>query len=249
MRLTALRPARRLGGPGVARPVLLATAVAGTVIVTNLIDFEADGLRIRLLDADLGSSLSHRATAAALLAGGALALLRARRAGGRRAWWGATAAALIILFVAEVSPAHVDVDRLSYGKLIYVPLLACLVVCVRRLVDGSDQGTVMWVGLATLAGSYAVHVLGPQVVQTLGWGTDSWAYQLKVGLKEGAELAGWLLLVLALWGSDPSGRGLRGGRRHRSERSGFGPRRVVPRPPVSRDVEASPMGCSRTERA
>jgi hypothetical protein len=248
VRLTALRPARRLDGPSAARPILAAVAVAGAVIVTNLIDFEADGLRIRLLDANLGSSWSHRATAAALLGGGALAVLRAGRAGGRRAWWGATAAALILLFVVEVSPAHVQVDRLSYGKLIYVPLLACLVLCIRRLVDGSDQVAVMWVGLVTLAGSYAVHVLGPHVVQALGWGTDSWAYQLKVGLKEGAELAGWLLLVLALWRCVPRQPGLRGGLRHRSDGSVVGQRRVVPRPPVSRKVEASPMGCSRTER-
>jgi len=171
------------------------------VVVTNLVDFEADEERIGLLNANLASSWSHRATAGALLLGGGLAAFRAWHAPRRRRWWGATAAALVFLFVVEVSPAHVQVDRLSYGKLIYVPLLACLVVCVLRLVEGSEQVTEMRVALAALAGSYAIHVLGPDAVRALGWGTDSWAYQVKVGLKEGTELSGWLLLVLALWRS------------------------------------------------
>jgi hypothetical protein len=112
-----------------------------------------------------------------------------------------TAAALTLLFAVEVSPAHAQVDRLSYGKLIYLPLLAWLVACVWRLLDGSDQITLLWVGLAVLGSSYAVHLLGPAVVRALGWGTDSLGYQVKVGLKEGTELSGWALLVLALWGA------------------------------------------------
>jgi hypothetical protein len=179
--------------------VLLAGGVAAAVVLTNLIDFEADAERIGFFNANLASSWSHRATAGALLVGGGVAALRVRGGGRHRRWWGVTAAALIFLFVVEVSPAHVQVDRLSYGKLIYLPLLACLAVCVVRLLDGSDQVTVMRVALAALAGSYAVHVLGPDAVRALGWGTGSWAYQLKVGLKEGLELSGWLLLVLALW--------------------------------------------------
>ena len=168
-------------------------------MATNLVDFEADEERIKLLNANLATSWSHRATAAALLFGAALTALRARRAGPRRRWWGATAAGLIVLFVIEVSPVHVQVDRLSYGKLVYVPLLACLVVCVLRLLHSSEQVIVLWAALACLMASYAVHVLGPSIVRELGWGTDSWAYQVKVGLKEGTELSGWVLLMWALW--------------------------------------------------
>ena len=174
-------------------------------MLTNLVDFEADGERIRLLNANLASSWSHRATAGALLLGGGLAAVRAGRAARRRRWWGAAGAGLILLFVVEVSPAHVQVDRLSHGKLIYVPLLACLVVCVLRLVEGTDQLTVLRVALVALTGSYVVHVLGPDAVRALGWGTDSWAYQVKVGLKEGLELSGWLLLVWALWRAGRAG--------------------------------------------
>jgi hypothetical protein len=201
----------------------LAVGIAGAVVLTNLIDFEADALRIRVLNANLSSSWSHRATAAALLLGAGLATLRAGRAARLRRWWSSTAVALTVLFVVEVSPAHVEVDRLSYGKLVYIPLLACLVVCVLRLLDGSDQVAVMWVGLAALAASYAVHILGLPVMRVLGWGADSWAYQAKVGLKEGLELSGWLLLVWALWrGRTPSSR-LRGGIGSSGGRSRAGP--------------------------
>lgn len=101
--------------------------------------------------------------------------------------------------MVEVSPAHVEVDRLSWGKLIYLPLLVGLAASVGHLAKRFGQNRLMWIALGALAASYAVHVFGPQVVERFGWGTDSWAYQVKVGLKEGSELAGWLLLVIALW--------------------------------------------------
>ena len=177
----------------------MAGALAGAVVATNLVDFEADEERIGLLNANLATSWSHRATAAALILGGGMAALRARRAGQRRTWWCATAAGLILLFVIEMSPVHAQIDRLSYGKLVYVPLLICLVMCVVRLLEDSGQATALRVALACLAVSYAVHVLGPAAVRALGWETDSWVYQLKVGLKEGMELSGWALLTWALW--------------------------------------------------
>jgi hypothetical protein len=192
-------PASLATGPG--RPVLLAAGCTAAVLLTNLVDFEVEDGRVGILNANLASSWSHRATAGVLLLGGGLAALRATRVRRRRRCWGVAAAALTLLFVVEVSPAHVDVDRLSYGKLVYLPLLACLVVCVWRLVDDSDGVSVIWVALAALVSSYALHVLAPTVVRVLGWGTDSLAYQVKVGLKEGTELSGWLLLVLALWGA------------------------------------------------
>jgi hypothetical protein len=213
---------------------------------TNVLDFELGGMRIGLLNANLSSSWSHLAAAGALLLGGALAVLRARRAAPLRRLWAATAAVLILLFVVEISPAHVEVDRVSYGKLVYVPLLACLVFCVMRLLEASRQRTVMWVALGALAGSFAVHILGPTAVRVLGWGTDTWAFQVKVGLKEGMELAGWMLLVLALWRHRTLPVARRNGTGSASEASAVNARPAVPRPPVRRRAEASPMGCRQT---
>jgi len=218
--------------------------VAVGVIATNLIDFKLAGARIALLNANLDSSWSHVATAAALAAGAAVAVSGVR--GGRqRAFWAAIAAALVLLFVIEVSPAHVQVDRLSWGKLIYVPLLACLAISLARLARRSEHDHITRLALGLLAASYGVHVLGPHVVRALGWGTDSWAYQVKVGVKEGAELAGWLLLVIALWRMGP-----RASRRRSSEIAGSPAQpTAAPRRPVRRRIEASPMGYRQTEQS
>jgi hypothetical protein len=133
-------------------------------------------------------------------------VLRVQKGGPYRGWWAVTATSLFLLFVVEVSPAHVHVDRLAWGKLLYLPLLVCLAASLARLAHGSGHGRIMWVALAALAASYTVHIFGPHVVAAFGWGTDSLAFQAKVGLKEGAELAGWLLMVVALWriGQRPS---------------------------------------------
>ncbi len=178
-------------------PVVLAGMAAAAVVVTNALDFRA-GFSSRLLNANLSVSWSHRATAVALAAGTVMALLRAGRAGDRLLW-ALCGVVLLVLFVVEVSPVHVEVDRLSYGKLIYLPLLITLVAGVTRLAAGRAPASLVRVAVLTLVASYAIHVFGVRIVEALGWGIQSLAYQLRVGVKQGAELAGWLLLVLALW--------------------------------------------------
>jgi hypothetical protein len=55
-----------------------------------------------------------------------------------------------------------------------------------------------------------VHIFGARVLAALGWGPETVVYQVKVGIKEGAELGGWLLLLIALGGllRDRAGEGL-----------------------------------------
>ena len=100
------------------------------MIVTNVLDYQA-GFSSRLLNANLSASWSHRATAVALVAGTVIALLRAGRARDR-VLWALSGIVLLVVFVVEVSPVHVEVDRHSYGKLIYLPLLVALVWGVSR---------------------------------------------------------------------------------------------------------------------
>ena len=180
-----------------AWPLWLAGCLAVGVVVTSLSDFAAH-LGVALLDANRGSSWSHRLTAAILAVSALVALLRAVRVRGGRAWWSAAAGVLVVLFIVEISPAHVEVDRLRYGKLVYLPLLACLVACLWRLTRRSGQWTLMSVGLAALAASYAVHLFGLDAVEGLGFHPGGWADQVKAGIKEAAELAGWLLVLVAL---------------------------------------------------
>jgi hypothetical protein len=168
------------------------------VVATNLVDFELDTPRVTLLNANSQASWSHIATAAALAAAAVIAMLTAMRPGQRRTLWGAVAIVQALLFVAEISSVHVIVDRHSFGKLIYLPLLTVLVVCLWLLTLGSEQAPLVWAAILVLMVAYVVHLFGARVVEALGWGSGSWVYQVKVGIKEGAELAGWLLLVVAL---------------------------------------------------
>lgn len=197
--LQASRPRAERHDRKLKRPLWTMGIVVLVVLGTNLIDFGADGLRIRVLNANLDSSWSHRATDVTLAAGAVIALLKAWTAGEDRTLWSAIALELLLLFIVEVSRLHVQVDRLSYGKLIYLPVLTGLALCAWRLAAGSDQASLVRAGLAALVMAYAVHIFGLHVVEAVGWGSGGWAYQVKVGIKEGAELAGWLLLVLGLW--------------------------------------------------
>jgi hypothetical protein len=179
-------------------PISVAAIAAATVVATNLVDFELDTPRVALLNANDQTSWSHIATAVVLAIAAVIASLTAMRPGHRRTLWGAVAGVLALLFVVEVSSVHVIVDRHSYGKLIYLPLLAVLVLCLWRLTLGSEQARLVGAAILVLMLAYVVHVFGARVVEALGWGAGSWVYQVKVGIKEGAELAGWLLLVVAL---------------------------------------------------
>ena len=179
-------------------PIGVAAIAAATVVATNLVDFELDTPRLALLNANDQASWSHIATAAALAIAAVIAILTAMRPGHRRTLWGAVAGVQALLCVVEISSVHVIVDRHSFGKLIYLPLLAALVLCLWLLTSGSEQAQLVWAAILVLMVAYVVHVFGARVVEALGWGSGSWVYQVKVGIKEGAELAGWLLLVVAL---------------------------------------------------
>jgi hypothetical protein len=199
----AARSEGRFGGNFRSWPVLVVALAVGAVIFTNLYDLGADDLRIPLLNANVASSWSHLADAAALLAGAVVALLGARRSSAKRGPWISVAVTLVLFFADEVSSLHSHIDRLtrfggiSYGKLLYVPLLVLLVISVFRLTAGTDQVRLLLVGLMTLVVSYAVHVFVLSLA--IGWGYDSWAYQAMVGVKEGTALGGLALLLTALW--------------------------------------------------
>ncbi len=114
----------------------------------------------------------------------------------------ATAGILALFFVDEVSGLHAHIDALSYGKLLYAPILVIMVFCVWRLTMGTPYLALVRAGVVLLLASYLIHVLEPpNIAHWLGWTRGGWAFQGVVALKEGAELAGVLLALLGLWGS------------------------------------------------
>jgi hypothetical protein len=98
-----------------------------------------------------------------------------------------------------VSGLHAAIGGLRYGKLLYAPVLAVLVYCVWRLTKDGANVIVVRASAALLVASYAIHVLDPHhIARALAWPAEGWAFQSVVVLKEGMELAGVLLALLAL---------------------------------------------------
>jgi hypothetical protein len=168
------------------------------VVVTHLIDFGSDQLRVGIFDASADSSWSHFAVDAILVAAAGIAIVGAIRSSAQRRLWVAAAAVLTFLAIDEVTPLHTHVDDVNWGKALYAPILLVLGVCVWRLSEASAEKRLLRAGLATLLVSFGIHVFGVHVVHALGWTSGSWAYQVKVALKEGTELAGWLLILVGL---------------------------------------------------
>jgi ubiquinone/menaquinone biosynthesis C-methylase UbiE len=106
-------------------------------------------------------------------------------------------------------------DEIPHWPQYYVPILlatfATLVLVGRGLSAQCRQ--LMLVPLALLGMSFLIHLTGESVLDKLGLAGDGWARQLKAVIKHGAEVAGWLLVTLALLTATRGGRSL--GRRAR----------------------------------
>jgi hypothetical protein len=191
------RKSAHLGGsvPAVVsnyESAVAALGAAALVLATNLIDFGVDHGHIRLLDASAEWSWSHVVATAAFAAGMLAGVVGARRG----LAWRAIGALFAVLLIDNVTRLH---THIGHWPALYAPILIGLCVALWSAVRGTEVAVLIVAGLAMLVVSLGIHVVGPHVVHALGWGTDSWAYQVKVGLKEGSELAGWTLVVPALW--------------------------------------------------
>ena len=120
-----------------------------------------------------------------------------RRQHRNRKLWAGIAAILTIFFLDEVSPLHAQIGAVSAGKLLYVPVLAGLAAGLWCLAAGTTERVLIGWGLAALLLSFGMHTPGLHILHRLGY--TNWIYQTGVGFKEGAELAGLLLVVFALW--------------------------------------------------
>ena len=183
------------------RTYLWILAVAGialaTVIASNEVDLVADHLGIRVLDANWQFSWSHDLDKIALAVGSLAASYGGLKARSRRWQWWATAAILALFLLDELSALHAQIGQASFGKLLYSPILVGLVFSVWLLARDSPQRVIVGTGLATLFICFGVHVIGLRLLRPLGY--YSVPYQAGVGIKEGMELAGLLLIVPALW--------------------------------------------------
>ena len=184
---------------GSKRTLGIALAVAAAVVAiettTHLLDFGIYDLRIKLLDSAYEWSYSHLVATSAFAAGTVCGFLGARAAQSLRGAWWVTCYLFGFLLVDNVTRLH---EHLGPWPVLYAPILVGLFIALAALARGSDLAVVVYAGIALLFVSLGIHVFGPGIVRIVGWSPSGWGYQVKVALKEGTELAGWVLLVPAL---------------------------------------------------
>ena len=177
----------------------LAAAICLLVVVTNLIDLYVNdlGKGLHVLDANWQFGWSHDLNTAILAAGLVAAIAGSVRTVSRHRIWWSTALILGLFFLDEATPLHSVIDSSKFGKLVYVPILLGLVACLWLLAADSDQRTPVMAGITILVLSFAMHLVGVPTLRSLGYFNG--IYQASVGLKEGLETAGLVLVVPSLW--------------------------------------------------
>jgi len=166
-------------------------------MATQLLDFTAWNLRVRALDASYEWSWSHVASTTCIAIGTVLCVAGAIRAGagGRRRAWRAAGVLMAVLLADNITRLH---EHVPHWPVVYAPLVVGLGVAMAAVAAGRPGARLVHAAVALLCLSLVIHVAGPKAVSALGWSPTSLAFQVKVGLKEGTELAGWVLLLSGL---------------------------------------------------
>jgi hypothetical protein len=168
-----------------------AVAVALAQIAAQLVDFQLYNLRHRALDANSDASAVAWLTPVgmALAVAGILACLRRRSVARGR---GAVVAALLVGLLVVASArrgAFGGSLSLHRSTLMLAPALALLLALLLREAREVEVTTrrLLRIGCALLVGGALADAVG---------GEHSWTYQLGAALKEGTEVAGWLIVGL-----------------------------------------------------
>lgn len=168
-------------------------AVVSATIAAHLIDFGVYNLRIRVMDAGLGSSPVAWVSPAALTVALVSTILLVRR---RRV----TALLVPVLaIVLALATRHVG-ESLPYWQVLLLPPLGLALFLLWREADRLDPlaGKVCRAGCVLLICAFALHTFGPPVLHAFGVKDYSWPDQVKIAFKEGLEIGGWLLVASGL---------------------------------------------------
>ena len=210
MRVDAARPDPSVGGRReLALCLAPAVAVALAQIAAQLVDYQLDDLHLRALNANSDASVVAWLTPAgmALALAGVIACLRRR---GRANARGAVVAALLVGLLVVASArrgAFGGSLSLHRSTLMLAPALAVLLALLlreAREVEATPRH-LLRIGCALLVGSYALHLLGGALADAVG-GEHSWTYQVGAAMKEGTEVAGWLIVGLGCCRAGAMGR-------------------------------------------
>ncbi len=198
------------GAPELARDRRATAAVAGSaaVVVAGSVAQVANyllGLGIDVLDStDDGGILGVVGDLATVSAAGAawLVVVRVRPT---RADVVALPPLLTFIAIDKVVRLH---DHVPHYLVVYAPVLLgallCLLAVARRAPRSAAR--LLLAGLAFLAVSLALHVVGERVLLELDLESAGWAHQVKAVVKHGCEIEGWFLVAIGLVSTAVRGR-------------------------------------------
>jgi len=184
------------GAARAARAALvLVGLLVGAAVTAHLVDFGVYQLRIRAMNANLGSSPVAWASPAAILLAVAASIVLARRARGLRPWVLPVSLAVVLVLATK----HLG-ESLPHWQLLLLPPLGLTLIVLWRTSAELDpaSGRLLRGGCVLLVGALALHIFGAPILTPLGFGADSWPYQVKIACKEGSEISGWMLIAAGL---------------------------------------------------
>jgi hypothetical protein len=178
------------------RVAILIVGLSVTAVVTaHLVDFGVYDLRINAMNANLGTSPVAWVSPAAILVALVASIVLVRRT--RRGLIRVLPFALAIVLV--LATHHVGESIPHWQVLLLAPLGVTLVVLWSAASDlHPSADRTLRSGCLLLVVAFGLHVFGASILGHLGFGVDSWPYQVKVALKEGSEISGWMLIAGAL---------------------------------------------------
>jgi hypothetical protein len=194
---------RRLDGWTTDGVIAVGVAVALTMVIaqaaTQVIDFTVYDLRIGALNSDVHASIFGIMSLVAEAVMAAAAGLRALHTENRTRW----------LVLAALAAALVPVRAALPGSAAAFAGPCAIVFALVWSLTSDDPArarTVVRVSLYLLTFSFVVHIVGLKIVHELGYGANTWPYEIKCLLKHSAELSGWFLLAAGVLGGMLSGR-------------------------------------------
>ena len=104
---------------------------------------------------------------------------------------------LTFVVVDEIVGLH---DSVPHYLAVYAPILLGVFLCLAGIAGRlpGPAARVLASGLALLAVSFVVHVVGERTLAVLGLQQAGWATQVKAVIKHGCEVQGWLLVLIGL---------------------------------------------------
>jgi hypothetical protein len=172
---------------GVAAAAALLQSAAHLVHV-----FVLDGRYATLLDADSNRSIFDVVSVVAEATGSAASLALASMRPAQRPRFLALSALLAFVAVDDAISLHTR-SRIDW-PVILLPVLVCTFLLLWSALDRPEERVFIRSSLLLLAAAVLLGVVGAPALRALGWDAGRWPHALKIVIKQGAELAGWIMI-------------------------------------------------------